>query len=84
MCKFWLKATLQFTLQNVIYLYEPKKRLASPAFTIDNLLVDILGCFKVGNYSLHKKMKFDVKDFFIKFDQIRRKLPIWPHLLKKS
>ena len=28
-------------------------------------------------------MKFSVKDFFSKFDQIRRKLRIWSHLLKK-
>ena len=33
---------------------------------------------------LHKKMKFSVKDFFNKCDQIRRKLRIWSHLLKKS
>ena len=29
-------------------------------------------------------MKFSIKDFFSKCDQIRRKLPIWSHLLKKS
>ena len=31
-----------------------------------------------------QKMKFSIKDFFSKCDQIRRKLRIWPHLLKKS
>ena len=31
-----------------------------------------------------QKMKFSIKDFFSKCDQIRRKLPIWSHLLKKS
>ena len=30
------------------------------------------------------KMKFSIKDFFSKSDQIRRKLRIWSHLLKKS
>ena len=30
------------------------------------------------------KMKFIIKDFFSKCDQIRRKLQIWSHLLKKS
>ena len=30
-----------------------------------------------------KKMKFSVKDLFSKCDQIRRKLRIWSHLLKK-
>ena len=31
-----------------------------------------------------QKMKFFIKDFFSKCDQIRRKLKIWSHLLKKS
>ena len=30
-----------------------------------------------------QKMKFSIKDFFSKYDQIR-KLRIWSHLLKKS
>ena len=29
-------------------------------------------------------MKFSINDFFSKYDQIRRKLRIWSHLLKKS
>ena len=33
---------------------------------------------------LRKKMKFSIRDFFSKCDQIRRKLRIWSHLLKKS
>ena len=35
-------------------------------------------------YTLHKKIKFSIKDFFSKCDQIRRNLRIWSHLLKKS
>ena len=31
-----------------------------------------------------QKMKFSIKDFFSKCDQIRRKIRIWSHLLKKS
>ena len=31
-----------------------------------------------------QKMKFSIKNFFSKYDQIRRKLRIWSHLLKKS
>ena len=31
-----------------------------------------------------QKMKFSIKDFFSKSDQIRRKLRIWLHLLNKS
>ena len=30
-----------------------------------------------------EKMKFSIKDFFSKCNQIRRKLRIWSHLLKK-
>ena len=29
-------------------------------------------------------MKFSIKDFFNKCDQIRRKMRIWSHLLEKS
>ena len=29
-------------------------------------------------------MELPIKDFFSKFDQIRRKLQIWLHLLKNS
>ena len=31
-----------------------------------------------------QKVKFTIKDFFSKCDQIRKKLRIWSHLLKKS
>ena len=36
------------------------------------------------NHYTVQKMKFSIKDFFIKYDQIRSKLRIWSHLLKKS
>ena len=35
-------------------------------------------------YCAAQKLKFSIKDFFSKCDQIRRKLRIWSHLLKKS
>ena len=31
-----------------------------------------------------QKMKFSIKNFFSKCDQINRKLRVWSHLLKKS
>ena len=31
-----------------------------------------------------QKMKFSIKDFFSNWDQIRMRLRIWSHLLKKS
>ena len=43
---------------------------------------------QVADVALHKKMKFSIKDFSSKCDQIRRKLRIclriWSHLLEKS
>ena len=41
----------------------------------------MLSCFF---YHTAQKMKLSIKDFFSKCDQIRRKLRIWSHLLKKS
>ena len=35
-------------------------------------------------YITAQKRKFSIKDFFSKCDQIRKKLRIWLHLLKKS
>ena len=34
-------------------------------------------------YETAQNMKFSIKDFFSKCDQIRSFLRIWPHLLKK-
>ena len=36
------------------------------------------------NHITAQKMKFSIKDFFSKCDQIRGFLQIWSHLLKKS
>ena len=36
------------------------------------------------NMDTAQKMKLSIKDFFSQCDQIRRKLRIWSHLLKKS
>ena len=36
------------------------------------------------NLTTAQKMKFSIQDFFSKCDQIRGKLRIWSHLLKKS
>ena len=36
------------------------------------------------NYNTAPKMKFFLKDFFSKYDQICGALRIWLHLLKKS
>ena len=38
----------------------------------------------VSKASTARKIKFSIKDFFSKYNQIRRKLQIWSYLLKKS
>ena len=38
----------------------------------------------IGMFYCTKKMKFPIKDFFSKYDQIRSFLRIWSYLLKKS
>ena len=40
--------------------------------------------FDYGRWYTAQKMKFSIKDFLCKCDQIHRKLRIWSHLLKKS
>ena len=50
--------------------------------------INVFSCFLEKLYKLHKKsfheMKFSIKDFFSKCDQIRSFKRIWSHLLKKS
>ena len=42
------------------------------------------GVFRTLSKMTVQKMKFSIKDFFSKCDQIRVKLRIWSHLLKNS
>ena len=39
---------------------------------------------KIISFPTAQKMKFSIKDWFSKCDQIRRNPRIWSHLLKKS
>ena len=41
-------------------------------------------CLSPSKHFTAQKMKFSIKDFFSKWDQIRSFLRIWSHLLKKS
>ena len=58
---------------------------------VQNFSQNILNSMVVGTRQSFKfsddaaqKMKFSIKDFFSKCDQIHWKLGIWSHLLKKS
>ena len=44
----------------------------------------IIYTFRESSYNPAEKMKFSIKHFFSKCDQICRKLRIWSHLLQKS
>ena len=47
--------------------------------------MNFLASFKlVQAFLTEQKLKFSIKDFFSKFDQIRSFLRIWSHLLNKS
>ena len=48
------------------------------------LKADFMCQFQIHFLHTAQKMKFSIKDFFSKRDQIRRKLRIWSHLLNKS
>ena len=50
------------------------------SFSAKNMYVCFYRCVLV----TAQKMKFSIKDFFSKCDQIRRKLRIWSYLVKKS
>ena len=46
-----------------------------------NLIAPIMKTVRQAHYT---KNEVSIKDFFSKSDQIRRKLQIWSHVLKKS
>ena len=48
------------------------------------VFINMYSCQYVYIYTLQKKMKLSIKDFFSKCDQICKKLWIWSNLLKKS
>ena len=65
--KCWLNSLFQHTLY-LTYVTHPASTSQKTCKT-----------FKVGAYTA-QKMKFSIKDFFNKYDQIRGKLRIWSHL----
>ena len=88
--KSFYKCTYMFSrvtneLLNLIYLSKSLLLLLIYYFSFLNLSYSAAGttrfiCFIITAH----KMKFSNKDFFSKCDQIRKKLQIWSHLLKKS
>ena len=60
-----------------VYRGLPKLLISKICFSFPEKLIRV-------RISLYKRMKFSIKDFFSKCDQILRKLQIWSHLLNKS
>ena len=61
------------------------KRLISANKEMDVIILISIAVEAVGNLEVTaQKMKFSIKGFFSKCDQIRSKLRIWSHLLQKS
>ena len=67
---------------NASRIIERKKQKLAMALVGDSLIEVVL--FAIYELSPYKKMKFSIKNFFSKCDQIRSFLRIWSHLLKKS
>ena len=82
------------TQRRIQELLTVHKRSPSEIFLYTQLCYEFLGVLEIifRNtifrtplcVSLHKKIKFSIKDFFSKCDQVRRKLWIWSYLLRKS
>ena len=69
-----------------LQLTESKRRLyagLNPSCGVSGVCDGENLLWKLGltHFSLHRIMKFSIKDFFSKCDQIRRKLRIWSYLL---
>ena len=67
-------------LNNFLSIINTKKRNYKSDIALKVLKVTQ---FDIGS-QIAQKMKFSIKDFFSKCDQILRKLRIWSYLLKKS
>ena len=48
------------------------------------MIIEKSNIFQAFPSATAQKIKFAIKDFFSKCDQIRKKLRIWSHLLRKS
>ena len=70
---------------NFCRLYQRNKSASIVKFRqASNLWKRVLEAAKLAYATVAQKMKFSIKVLFSKCDQIRRKLRIWSHLLKKS
>ena len=73
----------------IVKMFPNKVANGFPSFTVfaKRSILDVWKGSEYGSdcyYEVHaQELKFSIKNFFSKCDQIRRKLRIWSHLLKK-
>ena len=78
--------TDKLAIKDIVILTSLQTVLRSKVGTelLDPLTVEFSqNVFRFCLISLHKKVALSSKNFYDKFGQIRRKLRIWSHLLKK-
>ena len=69
---------------NLIHKYGPQNLMVTMVRSLCCYIVNILLNGHYYPINTTQKMKFSIKDFLSKREQIRRNLRIWSHLLKKS
>ena len=93
--QYWLRRIIQFNLKVIdsllmrlghkTQLWVFSRHFSLPLFGVKNSIFNwISRLFLSFSPFTAQKMKFSIEDFFSKCDQIRRKLWIWSHILKKS
>ena len=87
----WYKHMMILTYCLICYILRILKNLPSWIKTtskfyiyFDDEIFQIFHLLPAPWWYTAQKLKFSIKDFFSNCDQIRRKLRIWLHLLKKS
>ena len=81
----YIKALTDFPfIVGLITWYSLHNSLKGVSNRLQGRIGDIAKVFEEITTVTVQKMKFFNKDFFSKYDQIRMKLRIWSHLLKKS
>ena len=69
-------------VQHINLVFLLIKFCVNEVFEVD-CKIPIFRDYRILVHSTHKKMKSSIKNFFNKYDQIRRKLLIWSHLPTK-
>ena len=80
---FWYRIRLWLQIQVENYVNQQQITYSEMSLSMCNMIWLKKNSLECSRYTA-QKMKYSIKDFFSKCDQIRRKLQIWSQLLKKS